>query len=189
MGDGFNFRILVVDDEETIRSTSAKVLETKGFEVRTAADGFAALVELRRSPPDILISDLRMPNMNGFELLAVVREKFPQLPVIAISGEFVGEQVEGILADVFLQKGSYTPETLLEVIDSLFRRTTTARRRDSATVWAATKDVEVLITCSECLRSCPLDPCEPAEQQSKEVRCIFCDARLQYRLIAITKAV
>lgn len=70
MSGGFNFRVLVVDDEELIRSTSTMILESKGFEVRTAADGFAALVELRKSPPDILISDLRMPSMSGFELLS-----------------------------------------------------------------------------------------------------------------------
>ena len=181
--------ILLVDDEPNLRLLVGAVLRSRGFHVETAEDGFSALRQIANCVPDLIISDLRMPNMNGFELLAVVREKFPQLPVIAISGEFVGEQVEGILADVFLQKGSYTPETLLEVIHLLFHRSTTARRRDSATVWAATKDAEVLITCSECLRSFPLDPCDPAEQMSKEVRCIFCDAKLQYRLIAITKAV
>lgn len=86
LGNGFNFRVLVVDDEEMIRITSAKVLQSRGFEVRTAADGFEALVELRKAPPDIVISDLHMPNMSGFELLSVVRRRFPHIPVIAISG-------------------------------------------------------------------------------------------------------
>src|ERR1700751_3727884 len=74
---------------------SAKILERRGFEARTAADGFAALVELRRSPPDILISDLRMPNMNGFELLSVVRRRFAHIPVIAISGELMALPLRG----------------------------------------------------------------------------------------------
>ena len=83
---GFKYRILVADDEESIRATSTAILAHHGYEVRTAADGFAALVELRRSQPDILISDLRMPNMSGFELLSVVRRRFPHIAVIAISG-------------------------------------------------------------------------------------------------------
>lgn len=54
---GFNYRILVVDDEETILATSKAVLESQKYEVRTARNGFEALVELRRSTPDILITD------------------------------------------------------------------------------------------------------------------------------------
>lgn|SRR6476659_6168177 len=69
---GFNFRILVVDDELSILKTSAAVLGTRGYEVRTAVDGFQALAELRRSLPDLVISDLRMPNMSGFELLPLL---------------------------------------------------------------------------------------------------------------------
>jgi two-component system OmpR family response regulator len=57
---GFNYRILVVDDEPNILKVSALVLGAGGYDVRTASDGFAALVELR-SLPDILISDLSMP--------------------------------------------------------------------------------------------------------------------------------
>ena len=77
MSDGFAFRILVVDDEPAILSTSSSVLSSKGYEVRTAKDGFAGLAELRRSLPDLIISDLRMPNMSGFELLSIVRRRFP----------------------------------------------------------------------------------------------------------------
>jgi CheY-like chemotaxis protein len=119
MTNGFKFRVLVVDDEEMIRFTSSKVLESKGFDVRTAGDGFEALVELRQAPPDIIISDLRMPNMSGFELLSVVRRRFPHIPVIAISGEFNGTAPEGLIADHFFSKGSYGPEALFDKIADL----------------------------------------------------------------------
>lgn len=56
------------------------------------------------------VSDLRMPNMSGFELLSIVRQRFPHLPVIAISGEFIEVGPSGLLADAFLQKGLYRPE-------------------------------------------------------------------------------
>lgn len=84
----FAARILVVDDEESLLVTTAAVLSREGYEVRTARDGFEALAVLRGSIPDLLVSDLKMPNMSGFELLAVVRKRFPGMGVIALSGEF-----------------------------------------------------------------------------------------------------
>ncbi|HKR26623.1 MAG TPA: response regulator [Acidobacteriaceae bacterium] len=84
------------------------MLRSEGFVVGTAEDGFAALLTLRQTPPDVIISDLRMPNMSGFEFLSVVRRRFPHIPIIAISGEYVAVGMPaGLLSDVFLQKGSY----------------------------------------------------------------------------------
>ena len=60
---GFSYRILVVDDEQSVLQVSSCVFEDQGYEVRTARDGFEALVELRRSMPDVIVSDLTMPNM------------------------------------------------------------------------------------------------------------------------------
>lgn len=77
MGD-FHYRILVVDDDGQIRRVSEAVLSQYGYEVRTASDGFEALALMRKALPDLIISDLKMPNMSGFELLSVVRRRFPQ---------------------------------------------------------------------------------------------------------------
>jgi CheY-like chemotaxis protein len=85
MNSGFSYRVLVVDDDSLLLETSSLILKQRGYEVRTALDGFQALVELRRSKPDLIISDLRMPNMSGFELLSIVRRRFPHIPVVAIS--------------------------------------------------------------------------------------------------------
>ena len=73
----FAYRILVVDDEPSILETAAMVLGSEGYEVHGARDGFEALTSLSRSLPDVLISDLSMPNMSGFELLSVVRRRSP----------------------------------------------------------------------------------------------------------------
>jgi two-component SAPR family response regulator len=64
------------------------VLEQAGYVVDVAEDGFEALKRMQHRMPDLVITDLRMPNMNGFELLSVIRKRFPELPTIAISGEF-----------------------------------------------------------------------------------------------------
>jgi CheY-like chemotaxis protein len=184
-------QVLLVDDEPSIRTVLSAILQASGYDVTTAEDGFAALRAIRAAVPDLIISDMRMPNMNGFELLAVVREKFPTVPVIAISGEFVGEQVEGVLADVFLQKGTYSPLELLQRIGALLDLPAADRKRTPArntSIWASTGDSPAMVTCSECLKSFPMDPCEidPAREANKTV-CIFCGAQLQYRMISITR--
>ena len=56
--------------------------------MRSAEDGFSALEEIRRLTPDVLLSDLNMPHMSGFELLSVVRRRFPAIYAIAMSGAF-----------------------------------------------------------------------------------------------------
>src|ERR1700751_5734042 len=84
----FNYRLLVVDDEPSLRDTLQTSLSMQGYEVRVARDGFDALAQMRGALPDLILTDLKMPNMSGFEFLSVVRRRFPQIPTIAISGEF-----------------------------------------------------------------------------------------------------
>src|SRR5512138_3490113 len=111
----FRYRVLVADDDDDLRRAAQEVLSHCGYEVRTAADGFEALALMRKALPDLIISDLKMPNMSGFEFLSVVRRRFPQLPVIAISGEFQSaSDTEGLLADAIFHKGEYAPDTLFE---------------------------------------------------------------------------
>ena len=85
--------ILIVEDEESVRTSLAMVLSALGHRVRSASDGLTALIEMRQEIPDILLSDLNMPGMSGFELLSVVRRRFPAVRVIAMSGAFSGDQV------------------------------------------------------------------------------------------------
>src|ERR1700735_1111300 len=116
----FKCRVLVVDDDPLILQTTAAVVQSFGFSVRTAEDGFAALTILRGVLPDIIIADLRMPSMSGFELLSIVRRRFPHIPTIAISGEFILANMPlGLLVDHFFQKGGYTPDELLRKIKEL----------------------------------------------------------------------
>ena len=182
MPTGFNYRILVVDDEPTILKTSAAVLESKGYEVRTACDGFAALAELRRSLPDVIISDLRMPNMSGFELLSVVRRRFPHIPVIAISGEFNSVAPTGLIADAFFGKGDYTHEDLFRKIAELLERIPRPHiaRLDRAPVWTPRNDAGYfVVTCTDCLRSFSI-PDEHSGAEIRETKCVFCDTTICY---------
>jgi CheY-like chemotaxis protein len=80
----FRFRILVVDDEPSIRETARQILESQGYEVLTAADGLDGLHALNKSLPDLIVSDLNMPRMSGFEFLGIVRKRFPHIATIAV---------------------------------------------------------------------------------------------------------
>ena len=73
-------RILLVDDEATVRRVMRIALERAGFEVTVAENGEVALAELRKSAPDVLITDIEMPRMNGRALCAAVDKEFPDRP-------------------------------------------------------------------------------------------------------------
>ncbi|MFW5920315.1 MAG: HD domain-containing phosphohydrolase [Polyangiales bacterium] len=79
-------RILVVDDEKVIREILADFLSMEGFWVRTAEDGSAALVELSRQHYDLVLSDLKMPNMGGLELLEAIRKHTPNVVTVIMTG-------------------------------------------------------------------------------------------------------
>ncbi len=119
----FVYRILFVDDEERLRITTKAILESQGYDVLCAKDGLDGLAALKEWHPDLIISDLHMPNMNGFEFLSVVRQRFPNLPVIVISGEFSDADVpSSVLADAFFEKSEYTPGQLIARIADLTRK-------------------------------------------------------------------
>ena len=100
-------KLLIVDDEASIRRSMSDVLAEIGFRVRSAEDGLSALRESQEEIPDILLSDLNMPTMSGFEFLSIVRHRFPTIVTIAMSGAFSGNEVpSGVAADGFYQKAA-----------------------------------------------------------------------------------
>ena len=78
-------RILIVDDEAPIRDSLQEILESEGFEVELAGDGLQALQILTDSEFDLVLSDIKMPRMDGMELLTHLAKNFPRLPVVMIS--------------------------------------------------------------------------------------------------------
>ena len=170
-------QIMVVDDDASIRDSLALVLQASGYETVTAINGFDALLQLKRKLPAIVLSDLNMPQMSGFELLSVVRRRFPQILVIAMSGAYQsGEAVPGgVIADAFYPKGPGTPEMLLRTVAELIQTSAAHavdHKRESAPVWIPRNGKDshgipfVVLTCTDCLRSFPLsvmteDACAP----------------------------
>lgn len=79
-------RILVADDHEAVRLSLRRALESGGHEVAEAEDGRAALRLVEARPPDLVIADIYMPEMDGIEFLVRLVDRFPSLPIIAVSG-------------------------------------------------------------------------------------------------------
>jgi CheY-like chemotaxis protein len=111
------FQVLVVDDEPSIRESVGLLLMSAGYEVDAAADGFEALLQLRKMLPDVMVSDLDMPHMSGFELLSVVRRRFPGILTVAMSGA-CQELPPGVIADGFYAKGEH-PKNLFRTLERL----------------------------------------------------------------------
>ena len=86
-------KILVVDDDESIRELLRLHLSAAGYEVRVADDAIAAGYEVLRAPPDLIICDVNMPHMDGFEFVAALKgdKTVPDIPVIFLTSEDEGD--------------------------------------------------------------------------------------------------
>ena len=183
--------ILVVDDDEAVRDSVGMVLKAGGYDVSTAVHGFDALLQLKRRLPAIVLSDLNMPQMSGFEFLSVVRRRFPQISVIAMSGAYhSGDAVPGgVIADAFYGKGQSSPEELLHMVADLIRTSAVHavdHTRESAPVWIPRNGKDshgipyVVVTCTDCLRSFPLTVEADDLQKIQETPCLFCPNTVRY---------
>jgi CheY-like chemotaxis protein len=111
--------VLLVEDDGDLRVAISALLAQTGYRVRTAWDGLSALLEMETGLPDIIVSDLQMPRMSGFELLSTIRLQFPAIPLIAMSGVYSSNQIpEGVVADAFYQKGTH-PTFLVNLVGSM----------------------------------------------------------------------
>jgi len=78
--------ILVIDDDDQLRKSFAKLLSEDGYRVEVAASGEAGLAMVKRSVPDLVILDVRLPGMNGLETFEAIHRVEPKLPVIIMTG-------------------------------------------------------------------------------------------------------
>ncbi|TAE53644.1 MAG: response regulator, partial [Bacteroidetes bacterium] len=79
-------KILIIDDEEVIRSTLQEILEYEDYEVETASDGKEGLDKVLQETYDAVICDIKMPKMNGLEVLERSTDAKPEVPFVMISG-------------------------------------------------------------------------------------------------------
>jgi len=118
-------KVLVVDDEKAMRDFLTILLEKQGHSVIVAADGEQALQVVAAQPPDLVISDIRMPKVDGIGLLAGVREQHPHLPMILITAYASSDstiQAMQLGADDYITKPFRIDEIRLVVEKALARR-------------------------------------------------------------------
>lgn len=119
--------ILVVDDSLATRELERSILETAGYKVETARDGLEALKICRERRPDLVLTDVEMPNMDGFRLSLAIRqdERLNDLPVIIVSSRGSDEDRQKGLdagAQAYIAKGQFEQNKLLDTISLLLSK-------------------------------------------------------------------
>jgi DNA-binding NarL/FixJ family response regulator len=119
-------RLLIVDDEAILLKAVAATLRAEGYQVTTARSATDALVSVNQTMPDLIVSDIRMPGMNGYELARVLRSnaRTALVPIVFLTAK--GERqdrIEGFRAgvDAYLTK-PFDPDELLAVIAGILNR-------------------------------------------------------------------
>ncbi len=117
------YNIALVDDDRNILTSVSMVLETEGFSVKTYRDGAEALHGINAEPPDLAVLDIKMPRMDGIELLQRLREK-SAMPVIFLTSK--DDEVDELLglrmgADDYIKK-PFSQRLLIERVRAIFRR-------------------------------------------------------------------
>ncbi len=144
-------RVLVVEDDDTITSMLRLVLARSGFDIVSAADGRAALRAFHRDRPDVVVLDIGLPEINGWEVLRRIRDA-SDVPVLVLSSyDAEADKVRGLHggADDYLTK-PFGPRELVARLQALLRRSpdadqSTTAEFDDGTVWldASTHEVRV----------------------------------------------
>jgi CheY-like chemotaxis protein len=172
-----NNRILLVEDDSLIRKLISRYLVAAGYVVQTAVDGLDALGKLRAVLPHLIISDLKMPRMSGVELLNIIRKRFPQVPVIAITAAS-DEIPEGVAADAYYNKSGSGFERLMQTISELTNKSPsrTASPPVGNEPVQARWDGEghFVLRCEDCLREFSVPGIFPLGRDETCTTCVHC---------------
>lgn len=111
-------RILVVDDEDIVRTSCSRTLSPEGYEVRLAKNGVEGLKMASEEKFDLVLTDLKMPDMDGIEVLRIIKEKWPETAVIIVTGyQTVDTAVKAIKLGAYdyIEK-PFTPDALISAV-------------------------------------------------------------------------
>ncbi len=119
--------ILIVEDDSFLRDLISKKLSSAGFSISEAVDGESAIVKIKEAKPDLVLLDLLLPTMDGFEVLSKIKEDTitSAIPVIILSNLGQKEEVDkGISmgATDYLIKAQFTPEEIVAKVKEIFEK-------------------------------------------------------------------
>jgi DNA-binding NtrC family response regulator len=119
-----NFKVLLVDDEEDFVTSLSERIEARDLSPDVALDGEEALAKIRQEAPDVVVLDLKMPGMHGLEVLEKVKQSFPELQVVILTGHGSKkdeEEARRLGAFAYLKK-PVGLEKLMEIVTAAYRR-------------------------------------------------------------------
>jgi len=111
-------RILVVDDGDIVRTSCSRTLSPEGYEVKLAKNGSEGLKMAREDKFDLVLTDLKMPDMDGIEVLRIIKEQWPETEVIIVTGyQTVDTAVKAIKLGAYdyIEK-PFTPDALISAV-------------------------------------------------------------------------
>jgi CheY-like chemotaxis protein len=181
----FKYRVLVVDDDSKIRNVTAVILQMNNYDVSSAENGIAAIPILKNTRPHVMISDLRMPDMDGYELLRMARRFFPAMGTIVVSaleGEVPGRDI----ADAIFAKGGYRVPELLECVSDLAALYPILRPSLKTTVspsWVPQNDGRNFwAACNECLTCFSLPLSQVGYSGMHRAYCPSCGQKIRFMM-------
>ncbi len=181
------YRILLVASNPLRGRSLAGILVAAGYVVRRAVDGLDAISKLRGGPPDLIISDLALPRMSGSEFLSVVRRRFPEIPVIAISDDLLPQETEDeLMADVCFQGPDFSHADLLssmtELITSAPPRPPLPLVERLLVSGNGSGAGDYFIACPECLRHIEISKGLVLRQGEHTTACTHCRHIVRYMI-------
>jgi CheY-like chemotaxis protein len=119
---------LVIDDSMLIRHTVCRFLESRGFKVEAAADGIAALETLELIRPDLIVTDLQMPQLSGYQLIDTLKadEQTASIPILVLAAKPLAEIPMDTRVHAFIYKDLNVEEQMDQALESLFPRPATS---------------------------------------------------------------
>jgi DNA-binding response OmpR family regulator len=171
--------ILVVDDEAPIRMTLKALLSRAGYEVTAVGNGEDAVVMLERQSFDLLLCDLKMPGIDGMEVVRAAQERDPDLIIIVLTGHGSLESaVEGLRRDIFdyLLKTTAPDEVLRRVAAGVEQRAKQQRRKQMLqTLVATASELGVPVPAAPAPQAAPAQPAAPVPQGAFSVGPLWID--------------
>lgn len=117
-------RVLIIDDEEIVRISCHRILAPEGYEVRSTGSAAEGFVLLEKEPSDIVLTDFKMPDIDGIEVLKRIKAQWPEIEVIMITGyqtisasiSNAAEAIRSLGAFDYIEK-PFNPDAIVEVIE------------------------------------------------------------------------
>ena len=186
MGGQLGKRVLLVEDESTLQKLISRYLLAAGYVVETALDGLDAIAKLRAGLPELIISDLNMSRMDGFEFLQVMRTRFPQIPIMLIGDDAYDALPGEFNADAYFQKNSYgfhqLPEAISELTKRLHPRPAPPPLEEVPVEAKPDANGQYIIDCRDCLREFSIPRTLHIEGAEEWTRCTHCGKMMQFRV-------